>query len=180
MLLIFYGNGDRDMAEGLEIERKFLVALPDLGELDVKRSLHIIQTYLLNGNGGSQRRVRRIEENGEVSFTFTEKVFLTDVVRRENEREISQEEYENLLLQAKPGFTPIDKMRTGFCFRGQYFELDVYPFSQEFGIMELEMKSPDQEIIFPDNVQVIREVTGVEGYSNAALANAGHFPGEVV
>ena len=166
------------MAEGLEIERKFLVALPDLEMLDVKRSLHIIQTYLLNGKGGSQRRVRRIEENGSVSFTFTEKVFLTDVVRRENEREITADEYETLLSEAKPGFTPIEKVRTGFNYREQYFELDVYPFSQTLGILELEMKSPDQAIDFPDSVQVIKEVTGIADYSNAALANAGHFPGE--
>ena len=164
------------MAEGLEIERKFLVALPLPDDIDVRHRLHIIQTYLSDGENGSQRRVRKIEEEGSVSYTFTEKVFLTDVVRRENEREITAVEYEKLLGQAKKNYAPIDKVRTGFDYHKQYFELDVYPFSDTQAIMELEMKSAEQVIDFPESIHIIKEVTGMREYSNAALANAGKFP----
>ena len=48
------------MSKGLEIERKFLVELPDVKRLDVKRRIGITQTYLSRGRNDSQRRVRRI------------------------------------------------------------------------------------------------------------------------
>ena len=66
------------MSTELEIERKFLVEMPDLALLDVRRSAHIRQTYLTNGEGGSQRRVRMVTENGAVRYIYTEKVFYTD------------------------------------------------------------------------------------------------------
>ena len=55
------------MAKGLEIERKFLVELPDVRRLDVKRKIGITQTYLNHGKDKSQRRVRRIAENGAIT-----------------------------------------------------------------------------------------------------------------
>ena len=36
--------------------------------------------------------------------------------------------------------------------------------------MEIELRSEDQEIIFPDGIDVIREVTGDPAYSNHELA----------
>ena len=65
------------MAKGLEIERKFLVEFPDIQKLDVRRQISMIQTYLHRGKNNSQRRVRRLEENGTVYYTYTEKIFLT-------------------------------------------------------------------------------------------------------
>ena len=44
------------MNEKTEIERKFLVEMPKLEFLNIKRQLGIIQTYLKNGENGSQRR----------------------------------------------------------------------------------------------------------------------------
>ena len=102
------------MSKGLEIERKFLVELPDLDSLDVRRRIAITQTYLSSGKNNSQRRVRRIDENGRVKFTYTEKVFLTDVTREENEYEITEREYRDLLGQTDKRFSPVEKVR--YCF----------------------------------------------------------------
>lgn len=168
------------MSEGLEIERKFLVEKPDLRKLDLKRTISIIQTYLTPGENGTQRRVRRIAENGKVSYTFTEKVYITPVTRQENEFEITEEEYQKLLLQRRTDCVPIVKVRYCFNYKDQLFELDTYPFSDTLAIMELELRDPDQRIFFPANVKVIREVTGNREYSNAALANAGAFPDKPV
>lgn len=164
--------------ENLEIERKFLVEYPDVSILDVRRSAFIVQTYLSDGEGGSQRRVRRITENGEIKYTYTEKVFRTASVREESEREISSDEYVELLKQAKSCCTPAEKTRYAFDYMGQMFELDCYSFSDRFAIMELELRSDKQRIYFPDNVTVLRDVTSDHAYSNAALANAGAFPEE--
>ena len=55
------------MSAHYEIERKFLVEIPDIGRLDLKRQLHIRQTYLKKGENGSQRRVRSIKEDDELN-----------------------------------------------------------------------------------------------------------------
>lgn len=169
---------ERDNTAHLEIERKFLVEYPDIAALDVKRKICITQTYLSDGADGAQRRVRSIEENGISSFTYTEKHFRSPVVRDEYEKEISAEEYNDLLKQKKLDFTPVEKIRYCFCYMDQLFELDTYYFSSRFAVMELELSSEDQVIHLPDKVNVIREVTGEKVYSNSALANAGFFPEE--
>lgn len=159
----------------LEIERKYLVRFPDTSALDVKRRIDIVQTYLSDGENGSQRRVRSITENGRLSYTYTEKIFRSAMVRDEDEHSITQDEYETLLKEKKPELAPVVKTRFCFEFRKQLFELDTYSFSRELAIMELELSDPEQTVYLPDNVEVIREVTGEREYSNSALANAGSF-----
>ena len=61
-------------------------------------------------------------------------------------------------------------------YKKQLFELDLYPFSDEFAILELELDSPEQKIFYPEYVKIIKEVTGISEYSNSVLANAGAFP----
>ncbi len=167
------------MAVNLEIERKFLVEYPDCNKLDIVRQIGILQTYLENGSGGSQRRVRKITENGSDIYFYTEKEFITPMTRSENEYEISAENYAELLKEKKADCIPVSKTRICFNYKDQLFELDLYPFSDELAILELELRSPDQEIFFPDHVKIVKEVTGISEYSNAALANAGAFPSEI-
>ena len=164
------------MAETMEIERKYLVKLPDMDKLNVLRKRHITQTYLTDGKNNSQRRVRKIQENNKTSYTYTEKIFLTRVTRRENEYEIDEEEYNRLLRYPKKGLVPVEKTRYCFEYRDQMFELDVSPFSDEFAIMELELRNAQQEIFFPEYIEVIAEVSEKIEYSNAHLAKAGKFP----
>lgn len=164
------------MAKGLEIERKFLVEFPDIKKLDVKRKTSIIQTYLHRGKNNSQRRVRRLEEDGTVYYTYTEKIFISPTTREETEFEISHSEYEKLLKDADKELVPVDKTRFCFNYKDQLFELDTYPFSRKLAVMELELDSPGQVIDFPDNVRVIKDVTADSSYSNAALSAAGAFP----
>lgn len=169
------------MSKGLEIERKFLVRMPQLDKLNVRRELDIVQTYLNNGEDGSQRRVRKITENNNVSYTYTEKIFVTPVTREENEKNISCREYESLIENdMRPESTEIRKKRCVIEWKGQNFELDIYPFSSEFATLELELGSPEQEIYFPEDVEIIREVTGEKAYSNVNLALSGKFPETVL
>lgn len=169
------------MNENLEIERKFLVKQPCIRNIDVKRKLDIVQTYLRDGlNNGSklQRRVRKIRENDRLKYFYTEKVFISSVERLENEYKISCSEYNHLLQERKTDCVPIEKQRICFEYRNQLFELDIYPFSEKLAILELELESPEQEIFFPDYIDVIKEVTGDRAYSNAVLGTLGMFPEE--
>lgn len=166
------------MAKDFEIERKFLVVLPDLNKLDVKRKIKIMQTYLKRGSNDSQRRVRKIIENGSVFYTYTEKVFVSPVVREENESEITADEYVRLLEQSDKSCAPVEKIRYCFNYSDQLFELDVYPFSNDYAIMELELDFPEQKIYFPECVNVLKDVSDDKRYSNASLALAASFPEE--
>lgn len=166
------------MSVNMEIERKFLVNMPDIEFLDVKKYLDILQTYLENGPEGSQRRVRKITENDSESFFYTEKIFYSAVSRKETEYEISSQEYSDLLSEAKADCVPISKTRICFNYKDQLFELDIYPFSDKLAILELELDEPEQKIDFPPYINVIKEVTGIDTYSNAALGKANSFPTE--
>lgn len=164
------------MIKGYEIERKFLVEFPDVSELDVKNKFEILQTYLKNDENETQRRVRKIVSGDSTVYTYTEKLFLTPVTRQEMEYDIDESEYCRLVMQARDDCAPIEKVRYCFDYRDQLFELDTYPFSDDLAILEIELSEPQQHIEFPDNIRIIKEVTGDNSYANAAIATAGAFP----
>lgn len=166
------------MSKTIEIERKFLVETPEIPHNNIKRKLDIIQTYLTEGENGSQRRVRKITENLTNKFVYTEKIFFSPVVRQETESEITEEKYNELLKQTRSDCSAVIKKRICFDYLGQLFELDLYPFSDKFAILELELESQSQKINFPGYIRIIKEVSDDSRYSNAALCKAGKFPAE--
>ena len=153
-----------------EIERKFLIAYPDTDYLaeNAGRS-HIVQTYLNSDSCRSSRVRKRTYENKTV-YTFTEKLHITDIRRMEYEREIDEAEYRELLKNADRSRNPIEKDRYCLEYKSQMFEIDVYPFFTDRAIMELELENEAQEIVFPPEIRVIREVTEDKRYTNAAFA----------
>ena len=162
----------------IETERKFLIVRPDeslLTAQDGCRVLDITQTYLMINNvTGEERRIRRIEENGKVSYVLTEKRRISTVSREENEREISREEYEK--LYETDGARELTKTRYAFPYGKRTVEIDVYP--HEIGgdgldglaVLEVELEDETEEIILPDFITVIRELTGKKEFSNKAMA----------
>ncbi len=164
------------MKNHYEIERKFLICLPELDKLNITSRTAITQTYLKNTESDAQRRVRRSESGGVCSYTYTEKVFVTAVTRKEFEISIDEAEYLRLLTQAREDCAPVEKVRYCFEYRSQMFEMDVYPFSDKLAILELELENDQQEIYFPDTIKIIKEVSDDGRYSNAALASAASFP----
>lgn len=164
---------------GTEIERKFLIKRY-APKIDGETVWDIVQTYLLRGEPDIQRRVRKITARGSTEYFYTEKKFVSDKVRRENERKIARDEYEALLKEEDRALRPIIKTRRIFDYKGQSFEMDEYPFSQELATVELELETAEQPVLLPDFLDVIKEVTGDKRYSNAAMAKAGRFPENVV
>ncbi len=164
--------------QNIEIERKFLIDMPDLDKLDIKKEIDIVQTYLNNGDKDSQRRVRKITEKYNTSYFYTEKIFITHTERIEREQRISLDDYKKLLSEAKKDIPPVLKKRICFDYKNQFFEMDIYSFSSEFAILELELEFLSQEIIFPDYINVIKDVSEDQRYSNASLAAENSFPDE--
>lgn len=164
---------------GLEKERKFLIEKYHeniAGEI----RWDIVQTYLYKTSPDIQRRIRKITTDKEkVSYFYTEKKFISDGVREENEKEISESEYNRLLSdEADHSLADILKTRRIFDHMGHRFEMDEYPFSDKYASVEAELSDINEKIILPDFLTVIKEVTGDESYSNANLALRQAFPEE--
>ena len=152
-----------------EIERKFLIGYPDLNILERYPKSDIAQTYLKT-NDGMTSRVRKRTSNGDTKYIFTEKKRVTDVTCIENERELSADEYEELLKLADPERRTVYKTRYCVPFGGREVEVDIYPFWNDRAIAEVELESEDEAVSLPDFIKVIRDVTAEKRYKNAAIA----------
>lgn len=156
-----------------EIERRFLIEYPDIEALKSMpdyRVRHISQTYLARSEDFVGGRIRRVVENGRTSYVYTYKERLTDMTRREYEREISFEEYSELLKRKKSKTITIEKDRHIFTYAGLVYELDVYDFWNDKASLEAEVDSEDVEIPIPPCVKLIKEVTDDRRYNNSKLA----------
>ena len=197
-----------------EIERKFLIRMPDTDALeqdpDIEK-IQICQTYLqpgahlpaegnfaaessiaeslavesqesedekLNSQGAaeaggksSNRRIRKWTQNGKSKYIYTSKIKLSAIKRLETEFEIDAEHYQKLMQEKDPDSITLEKTRYRIYEKGFCFELDVFPFWTKQAYLELELPSEDTPFELPDYIEVIREVTEEEAYSNFALAH---------
>ena len=163
---------------GIEIERKYIIAMPDfnlLRSLDGYNRSDIVQTYLKSIDGAT-RRVRMRSTDGNSRYYETLKVRIDEMSSTEVEREIDREEYLELLKLAREDSTPIEKVRHLFYYNSQLFEIDVYPNWQNTAIMETELDNRETEVEMPEFIHIIREVTGDKRYSNAGMSR--QFPEE--
>ena len=156
----------------LEIERKYLIQLPDLkkmSRMDAFKSSDIIQTYLVSKNGET-RRVRMRETNGVKVYTKTEKFRISDITHIENESELTENEYKEALKERDTSLNDVIKSRKCFDYEGHTLEIDIYPFWDNVAIMEVELEREDEEILFPDFIRIIREVTHEKAFKNRKIA----------
>ena len=158
--------------EPLEIERKYLIEPPLLFWLESQpgsRRIEIEQTYLLS-DGEISRRVRQWSENGHTVYYKNEKQPLTHLTRIEREEQIGEEEYRALLADADPDRHAVVKTRWCIPFSGHTLEIDLYPFWQKQAVLEVELESEDEEICFPEELHILREVSDDRRYLNSSLA----------
>ncbi|MBR3494999.1 MAG: AAA family ATPase [Clostridia bacterium] len=158
--------------EHFEIERKFLIATPDIAWLEQQPNCHrveIIQTYLRTEEG-IEKRVRQRGENGHFLYYETTKKPISGVKRVETERRLTSKEYLELLMNADTTRRQLRKTRFCYTWKKQSFEIDIYPFWQHQAVVEIELQTEDDPIYFPPELHILREVTDDPAYKNAALA----------
>lgn len=158
----------------LEIERKFLIKMPNMAEMIKKYNMNatdIIQTYLISNEDGLERRIRQRGIAGDYTFYYTEKRVVANGTREEREKIISYEEYIDLMAEADTGKKQIKKTRYCFIYKDKYFELDIYPNWKDEAILEIEVNSIDEDFVIPEDIEVIKEVTDDVTYSNFGLAS---------
>lgn len=159
--------------EPFEIERKYLIEYPDIEWLEGHpncQRVEIIQTYL-NSSNGDEVRVRQRGMDGNYIYFKTVKRKVSELKRVEIERRLSKDEYLRLLMDADTSRRQIRKTRCCMTYCNQYFEIDIYPFWNDRAIAEIELSEENAEVIFPEEIKVIKEVTDDESYKNISLSN---------
>ena len=161
--------------DGFEIERKFLIAMPDEAFLKSCSASAITQTYLVC-DGNTTERVRERAYPDHCEYTHTIKYKLNNMRRIEDERQIDEDTYTALLERADPARRPIRKVRYCFEHDGRLWELDVFPFWKNSAYLEIELTGEDEAFTLPPGLRLLREVTDDPRYTNAALSL--HIPEE--
>lgn len=160
---------------GLEIERKYLIRMPDekrLANIPGCETWDVVQTYLMDGPDGSTHRVRSIITRGETHYIHTVKRPLSQLSHEEWEVEVEKAEYETLLHEANPALNAIIKKRYRIPYEDQLLEIDVYDFWQDRATLEIELTSEEQQVNLPDWLSIVRELTGERAYKNRFLAES--------
>ena len=158
--------------EPYEIERKFLIEIPNLEYLESLpncEKVQIVQTYL-KSNDDEEIRIRQRGSNGSFTYSKTRKINISNLKRIEVEERLTEEEYINELLNSDPNKGQIIKTRYCLSYNNQYFEIDIYPFWKDKAIAEIELSSENQKIDLPPFLEVIEEVTDNISYRNSEIA----------
>lgn len=162
----------------LEIERKYIIEMPDAAVLSTMQGYtvsEITQIYL-SSPVGVTHRIRRREYKGACEHTETLKVRINKTTCNESEGAIDPSRFAELSMNIKENTRPIIKTRHTFSFCGFTVEIDVYPEWKNTAIMEIELDREDITPEVPPFIRILREVTGIREYSNAAMSHA--FPPE--
>ena len=133
------------MPPGIEIERKYLIKMPDeafLATIEGATVTDITQTYLV-----------------------------PIIPRHEQEEALDEKKYLSMLKKADKNLTPIKKRRWKIPMKnGLFAEIDIYPFWKKQAICEVETETEDEYYTLPDFIEVIREVTEDKSYTNRSMA----------
>jgi len=159
--------------EPYEIERKFLIEYPNLKKMQeyTSNKVEIIQTYL-EATSDQELRLRQRGDGKNFIYTKTRKWKVNNIKRVEFESRISKEEYLSLLMDNNSDIKQIRKTRYCMIYENQYIEIDLYPFSKDKAILEIELNEENQSIKLPDFIKVIKEVTEYAAYKNVNLATS--------
>ncbi len=168
-----HNNGERQTSP-VEIERKFALASLD----DIPNSLPIIgerkltQAYL-EITDEREVRVRKTEEDGQISYELTVKTKLDDdangLARGEVTEVITEEQF-NQAVRRRIG-NAIEKTRLTFALDGNELEVDVYEGALT-GLLsaEIEFDSKEASEQFKVPSWLGQEVTGMKAFKNQQLA----------
>lgn len=159
----------------VQIQRKYLIEMPNIEEISRNTPITIIdmlQNYLVTEEDGIERRIRQRGIKGNYLYYLTEKKKINEIERLEKGRKISQEEYLHFLTEIDTSLKQIGKKRVCFVYQGQYFGLDIYAFSKNKAILEIELTDANKEVLIPEYIHVIKEVTDDINYKNYQLARS--------
>ena len=111
-------------------------------------------------------------------YTVTTKKKVSNMQREEIERRITEKEYLTLMMSSDTHLKQVKKTRYLLTYDNRYYEIDVYPFSNNRAICEIELADENEEVKLPPFIKIVKEVTGDKKFSNFSLA--GEIPEELL
>ena len=159
----------------IEIERKYLIRMPDVACLKAMpgcKVWDILQIYLCEGPNGETRRIRRIREDSCERCFYTQKRRISALSCEENETEIPAAEFMQLAKEPDMRCRPIEKQRLRIPYCGQLLEVDIYDFWTDRATLEVELEGEDQEVVLPEWISPVRDVSAEKAYKNYRLARS--------
>ena len=133
------------------------------------RRVEITQAYLRSEIPGETIRIRQRGHDGSYVYFKTRKRTM-DGQRIEMEERLTRHEFRDLLMQADPAYRTIRKDRWYLSENGLYYNIDLYPQWDDRALLEVELYSAGDEVIFPEGIRVIQEVTGEKEFTNPYIA----------
>ena len=158
----------------MAIERKFLIAYPDIDWLESLPNctkVEIEQTYL-KSSPDIQIRLRKRGIDGHYIYYRSEKRPISPTRRVVLEERLSESAYIKQLADADPEARPVRKTRYCLAENNRYYEIDLYPEWKKQAVLEIELRNAEEAVILPEGIHMIREVTGDRRYKNSSLARA--------
>ena len=152
---------------------KYLIDLPDLRALETlyaAAGVDMMQTYLRPTSPQIVRRVRQQRNGAEYLYFYTEKRIAQDGSRWVTEKPISEKEYVGYLMDSDLSLHAVRKLKYRFGYKNARLEIDVYPFSQDKAV--LFVYGGGEELQLPQEISLIKEVTGDKAYKNRQLAKS--------
>ena len=140
----------------------------------------IERKYLIRLQADESGMMRRVRKRGSDvkgwQYTYTRKQNAGFGKRIELEDEITEAQYLALLEEAEPSMQTVHKVRWCFLYEKQFFELDVYAFSDVLATLEIELPDIDTPVTLPPEIELLADVTGDGRFSNSALSKTLTFP----
>ena len=158
-------------AEPMVEKRKYLIEMPDLENLKSAHNAAVIdmmQTYLVTTKPNAERRIRQQKNGEDYLYFYTEKRTREDGGKWVTEKPISEKVYVGYLMEADNTMHSVRKTKYRFISGACRYEVDVYPFCDDRAV--LFQYAPKEETLLPEDIHVIREVTGMAEYKNRQLA----------
>lgn len=159
-------------------QRKFLVTMPNINDLDIPyQIIDIQQQYLKSSSPNEEGRIRKRGQHGSFTYYWTKKTAIEQGVYIEKNNNITHDQYRDFLSSVDPSLMPISKQRFCFMWENQYFNLDVFhEHLENLVLLEINPTNKRQNIFLPPWISIIKEVTDDTRYSNYNLAKSGNIP----
>lgn len=158
------------MADDVEIEKKWIIDRTKIPyDLSNSEMIKIEQTYI---SFSPEIRVRKINEGEKYTFAVKTNMVSDGMIRDEMEREITQEEYNNL-IKKQEGNT-IYKTRYQFLDGDYLLAIDIFSGELDgLAYLEIEFENQEEANNFKTPAWAIKDVTSDVNYKNGYLARYG-------
>lgn len=155
-----------------QCERKFLIEFSDPSILSAYEPVEqvITQSYLVSRNDDLERRARKVESTGSISYYYIEKQSVSPFERIEKERILTRKEYLRMIREVDPAFGSVTKHRYSFKYRDLYMTIDTYASSPDLAILDVQLSELSQDVELPPDIPVVREVTEEERYQGHMIS----------